>query len=176
MIIPAGYAKIGDFEFGEECKARCVVVVKIKGKGKIDKKASDGKSDAITTFKGREPADVSIELSWDTRDDDADTAIEDALRELAPRGPNGGKAFDFVSRRSDVHDVSKIVVEEIEGPNDTPGTTQSTAKISAASWAKQKNSTKTANGAGKGTTVDNFGGIPGNKVTFPPGNTPTVVP
>lgn len=144
--LPKGYVKIGDYELGVGCKARCVVVVKAKAKAKVDKKVSDGDDDATTVFKGKEPADFDLELSWNGDEEDADAAIEDILVALSPRGPNAGKAFAFAFTRSRVYACDKIEVDDIEGPHDVPGTAKCTAKIALSSWSKVK-------GKGKGKTT-----------------------
>jgi hypothetical protein len=142
-MTPAGYLKLGDHELGEGCAARCVVKVTHKAKAKVDKKPADGKSDAITTAKGREPADIDIELTWkvnpfDDSDVAADLEIRDVIADISPRGKKSGKPQEIVYRGSEIHDVTAMVIEEIEGPLDTPGSNQVSAKIKGASWNKQK--------------------------------------
>lgn len=139
--LPAGYIKIGPVEFGDDVPARCVVVVKCKSKRKVDKKAVDGKSDGTTTDKGREPADIEIDLSWNAYATNPDgssvnAAVEEALYQIGPRGPNGGIPQQAAFKRSRVHGVDAIEVEELDGPNDVPGTDLVTAKLKGASWSK----------------------------------------
>lgn len=183
MALPKGYVKIGPHELGVGCKALCVVKVTAKAKAKTDKKVSDGDDDATTVFKGKEPADFDLELSWNGDDDAADKAIEDILVQLSTRGANAGKSWTFDFRRARVYAAAAIVVDDVEGPNDVPGTSKCTAKLACSSWAKQQ-----GKGKGKTTTdpskwktghapigtVDGFGGN-GNTVVIPQ-KAPTVKP
>jgi hypothetical protein len=190
--LPAGYCKIGPQEFGDDVPARCVVTVEVKSKVKLDKKAVDGKSDGTTTNKGREPADVDIKLTWNRAalnpdGSSVDAAVEEALYQISPRGPNTGQPLDVGFKRSRVHGVDSMIVEEVDGPKDEPGTDLTTATIKGASWAKPSQAGQGAaktpddaqgadgTAANKTITVKGFGGDPNNTVTIPgaPSTTPT---
>lgn len=192
-ILPAGYLQIGPYEFGDGVPARCVVVVKPKSDSKIDKKEADGKSGAVTTWKGAKPSEWEVELTWNGSDLDADAAIEEILYQLSPVGPNQGKPWQFATKRARIHGTDNVIVENVDGPNDKPGSDQVDAKLKLTSWKKPA---ATASGQGKATTdtdpskwkggdpnqitpphttVTGFGGDPNNRVTFP-GNVPTIKP
>lgn len=174
--LPAGYLKIGDFEFGEDVACRCVVKITAKPKVKLDKKAVDGKSDGTTTNKGKDPCDLDVELTWNGARDDVDAAIEEALYQLSPRGPNSGTPQKVSYKRQRVHGVDSVIVEELDGPHDTPGDDKCTAKIKLVSWTKPA---AAGQGAGKtpdapkgSETVKGFGGTPGNTITITHPNPP----
>lgn len=168
--LPAGYIKIGAQEFGDDVPARCVVTIKkLVSKVKLDKKAVDGKSDGTTTNKGRDPADVEVSLVWNSSNADVDAAVEEALYQLSPRGPNSGQPMDVAFKRSRVAGVDKVIVEEVEGPIDTAGDDKSTATIKCASWTKPapagQGASKTATTATP-MVVKGFGSN-NNTITYP---------
>lgn len=164
--LPPGYLKLGDtVEFGEDVPARCVVkITKLQGKVKLDTKAVDGKSDGTTTNKGRMPGDLEVSLEWRSDDDDVDAAVEEALYQISPRGPNSGQPFKVAFKRSRILGADSVTVEELDGPIDTPGSTLSTAKLKLVTWVKPAQTGQGA--AATATTVKDFGGIKGNTVTF----------
>jgi hypothetical protein len=191
-VLPRGYLQIGGFEFGPGAQgptARCVVKLKPKSSGKVDKKPAQGSDDAKTTWQGRLPADLEYEFSWNAQDADADAAIEEALYQIGPRGPNKGQTQTISGGRLRVHATDQVIVDELEGPDDVPGTSLVTAKLKLSSISKQAQTKQTGTGdattptdpkkwTGGGqptTTVQGFGGDPNNKVTFP-GIVPTVTP
>jgi hypothetical protein len=189
--LPAGYIKLGQTEFGDDVPARCVVVVTPKAKRKLDKKAVDGKSDGTTTDKGREPRDIEVKLSWNREalnpdGSRVDDAVDEALYQISPAGPNGGQPLDASFKRSRIHGVDSIIVEELDGPHDDAGTDLSTCTIKGASWSKPsqagQGAAKTPDDAegsdgskSKPITVKGFGGDPNNTVTIPgaPSTAPT---
>lgn len=154
--LPAGYIRFGEHELGPTCAARCLVVLKPKSAGKVDKKESDGKSDAVTTWKGAKPAEWEATVTWNNRsgileDEENDARIEEILYQLSPRGPNPGQAWEFASKRSRIHGTQQAGIEEVEGPEDKPGSSEVSAKIKFASWSAPN---KTAQGQGKADTAD----------------------
>ena len=151
-VMPAGYLQLGEFELGVGTSALCVVTLKPKSGSKIDKKEADGKKGAATTYKGAKPADWECDLVWNNRpgiDDDNDAAIEEILYQLSPNGPNPGKAYDFAAKRARVHGTSQAVIEDVEGPEDAPGTSEVKAKIKFTAWTKPDATTQ---GQGDATT------------------------
>lgn len=190
----------GSVKFGSEVQfptnaGNCIVVVKFTSKGKVDKKEADGKDDAHTTWKGRAPAEIEINLSW-KEIEPTDQEVCDALYQISPRGPNSGKAWDFTvgdGRDAKIHNAPRVVIEDLDGPVRSPGKGEATAKIKCSSWTqptqangpgkattptdpqKWKGGSPYQQGSGPTTTVQGFGGDPNNKVTFP-GNVPTVKP
>ncbi len=150
VYLPKGYVQIGDFELGVGTVNRCVVVIKPKSDSKVDKKEADGKKGAVTTWKGAKPSQWDLELTWNVRDgivedEENDTRIEDILAELSPVGPNPGKPRQFASRRARIHATENVIVENIDGPDDKPGTSEVTAKLKLSSWTKPE-----ATAAGQG--------------------------
>lgn len=133
--LPAGYIKIGAYEFGPDVPARCVVTIsKLTSKVKLDKKAVDGKSDGTTTNKGRDPGDFEVSLEWNGADDAVDAAVAEALYQISPRGPNSGQPMAVAFKRSRVMAADNVIVEELDGPLDKAGTDLVTAKIKIATW------------------------------------------
>ena len=153
---PRGYLQLGTHEFGPGAPsdaARCVVTLKPKSKGKVDKKNAQGKDDAKTTWQGKDPADLEIEISWNSNDTAADAAIEDRLSDLNPRGPNGGKTLMIAARRLRIHAIDTIIIEEMDGPEDKPGTSLVSCKIKAASISKSAQAGQAGQGDAKTPTA-----------------------
>lgn len=134
--VAAGFLRLGAYQFGPNVAASCVVTVKPKSKGKVDKKAADGKNDAITTWKGQEPASLTIDLTWNGANLAVDRAVTANLYQISPRGPNAGQPMACAFKDSRIHGVSSLIVEELEGPERKPGTDLVTAKITATSWVQ----------------------------------------
>jgi hypothetical protein len=152
---PRGYLQLGTHEFGPgapSAAARCVVTIKPKAKGKVDEKAAQGKDDAKTTWQGKEPADLEITIQWNTRDAEADQAIEDRLADLNPRGPNGGLTLTIAARRLRIHAVDTVIIKEMDGPEDKPGTTLVDCKITCASISAQAQAGQSGQGDAKTPT------------------------
>jgi hypothetical protein len=166
--------RFGPHELGANCEARCIVVLKPKSAGKVDKKQADGKSDAATTWKGAKPAEWEAEISWNNRDgieadEENDARIEEILYQLSPRGPNPGKAWEFASKRSRIHGTSQVGIEDVEGPEDAPGSSEVKAKIKFASWAAPS---ETAKGQGEATQADKADNSQPNDPNAPAGGKP----
>lgn len=187
--LPVNYVQIGDFELGDGTPARCVLTIKPKSDSKVDKKEADGKSGAVTTWKGAKPVDWEVEIAWIRRNELAHETIVEILYQVSPSGPNPGKPQQFSHRYARIHGTDNVIVENVDGPNDKPGSDEVTAKLKLTSWKKPA-ATATGQGAAKTdtdptkwtggdphgpTTVGGFGGDPNNKVTFP-GSVPTVKP
>jgi hypothetical protein len=161
MSGPAGYLRLGPYELGDVgavpgVSGRCLVTIKAKSKGKVDNKESDGKSDAVSTWKGASPCDLDIDISWNNRpgieaDSLNDASIEGILAVLSPRGPSPGQPWECAFNRANAHGVSQIVIEELDGPTDEPGTSLVKAKLKASSWAEPD---KTAKGQGAAKTPE----------------------
>lgn len=139
MIPDAAYIKLGQWEFPSPDAPRVKVVVEFSGKGKVDKKESDGKSDAKTTWKGRAPCDVKITLTWPEWDWNGQT-VEDvyvrrALKELNPRGPKGGEPWEVTHIDAELFDVAAVMFESMPLKR-TEATSQLVAELSGASWVK----------------------------------------
>jgi hypothetical protein len=155
--------------------------VKIGSARKVDKKTGEKEDDAQTTDKGREARDVKITFSW--ADTEAANALADPIVEkLDPSNPKPGNPPDFAYERNGM-DIAKrknvraIKIEKAQGP-DADDAGKVTYEITASSFTAKP---KASPGAGTpkttqkfvevGATVQNFGGIPGNTVTLPPGTT-----
>jgi hypothetical protein len=153
--LPRGYVQIGAYEFGVGAvgpTSQCVVTIKPTSKGKVDEKNAQGKDDAKTTWQGKEPADLEIEIQWNSARDDVDQAIEEQLFQLSPRGPNGGQTQTIAGRRLRVHATTTILVKEMEGPEDKPGTTLVSCKMKVASISAQAQTQQTGQGDAKTPT------------------------
>lgn len=148
-----GYVKLGQWEFPPADAPRVKVVVEITGKAKIDKKESDGKDDAKTTFKGKSPAEGKVTFSWPEWEPligqtPEDVYMRKALRELNPRGPKAGEPWELTHVDAELFDVDSFMFEQLSLKR-ADGTNQITAELSSASWVKPK---ATAQGAGKAKT------------------------
>lgn len=154
-ILPANYLQIGPYELGTGTDAKCIVIAKPKSDSKVDKKEADGKNGAVTTWKGAKPSQWEIDLSWNRSDVAADAAIEEILYQVSPVGPNPGKPWTWSSRRARIHGTDTVIVENVDGPDDEPGTDLVKAKLKATSWKK---STATTQGQGKADTDDDPAG------------------
>lgn len=134
-----GFCTIGTWQF-PPTSGSCTVLVSIEAEGKVDEKEADGKDDATTTWKGRKPASVKISLSWRAFNwqgqTPANVDIRAALKDLSPRGMNGGKAWEFTHCDAEVHGVLSIIIKKISGPKWELGSDKVTADIEAASWVK----------------------------------------
>lgn len=126
-----------------------VVTLTFKSGQKLDKKESDGKDDARVTFKGRKACEIKITMTWvaprvikgERFFAEADDAATEMLKAISPRGPNAGTAWEFAvtgdaADAARIHDVRSIMVDDIDGPNTTPGSGLKTATITASSWTK----------------------------------------
>ena len=138
-----------------------VVVVTFKGGQKLDKKEADGKDDARVSAKGRKLCDIKIAMTWivprviagERFFGEAEDTANTMLKAISPRGPNAGMAWEFTvtgesAETAKIHDVRSVMIDDIEGPNPSPGSGLKTATITASSW------TKPTATAGKAKTPD----------------------
>jgi hypothetical protein len=186
--LPRNYVQIGDFELGDGTDAQCVLTIKPKSDSKVDKKEADGKSGAVTTWKGAKPTEWEIDIAWITRHATAHDAILEILYQLSPVGPNPGKAQQFAHASARIHGTDNVIVENVEGPDYKPGTDEATAKLKVTSWKKpaataqgqgasktDTDPTKWAGGAG-GSGAGQAGGTGQNTWHIGAAGTPSVVP
>ncbi len=106
MSAATGTVQIGTWRFPPPEDAQGVAVLKWSSGVKLDKKETDGKNDARTTFKGRQTGEVKITLRWKERDASGATTKIDGyvtrmLVDLSPRGPNGGTPYEIVAKDRD---------------------------------------------------------------------------
>jgi len=168
---PANVVQVGDRSWPDPSWGRHggYAVFKPKGKLKVDEKASDGKSDAKVTCKGKEPPSADLELHWvdDTDVEGEPGPIETQATELiqfwSPLGENYGEAFEFVHPDAAAFGFDKIMFKEIEITRE-PGQGKCVFKIGK--WGppdkKDKDDTKTTGAADKWDVDAN-----GKKVTNP---------
>jgi hypothetical protein len=153
------FVKLGEWGFPSQDAPRVKVVVEISRKAKVDKKESDGKNDAKTTFKGKSPADVKVTFTWPEwmpaetapfGKTPEDVYVRKALRELNPGGPKGGQPWELTHVDAELFDVASVLFESLTVKR-TEGTNQITAELSGASWVKPA---ATAAGKGAAKTPD----------------------
>lgn len=144
-------------------------LITYKSSAKIDLKESDGQDDGRTTFKGKKPAEGTIEIYFvdDPRIPEIHKAAMDMIRALSPRGPNAGKPWELSAPRQSAHYISAIEIKDLDGPNDQFGSNELVAKFTWASWSPPKPSTK-----GKGATPK----VPYKWHAEPKGKTPAPTP
>lgn len=176
---------IGEFQFtlhddGRHEPEGIAWSVEIGSRRKVDEKVADKDDDALATDKGREVRSVTIKLSCND-DPESLARLGPIVEKLDPSQakPGNPPAFAYERHGLDIakaKNVRAILIKEAKGPNVSDAGVVS-YEITASSWAQPKPSA----GAGTpkesqqwynvGTTVHNFGGIPGNTVTFVPGTT-----
>lgn len=176
---------IGDFQFtvhddGRHEPEGIAWSVEIGSKRKVDEKVAEKDDDAHATDKGREVRSVTIKLSCND-DPESLARLGPIIEKLDPSQakPGNPPAFAYERHGFDIakaKNVRAILIKEAKGPN-VADTGVVSYEITASSWAQPKPS------PGAGTpkdsqkfvlntvAVQNFGGIPGNTVTFPPGTT-----
>lgn len=150
-----GVVSIGKWTYPPPVVGGGVAVVDPSGGAKIEKKTSKGKSNAVSSFSGKEVGDVKITLTWAEKHP-ANAYTVQMLTDLSPRGPNAGDPQDFNSDDAAVHQISSIIIEKIDGPKRAPGTGQATAEITATSWTKPAAVPAAANAAKTPTTADQW--------------------
>ena len=75
------------------------------------------------------------------------------MTDLGPRGPNGGKTLTIAARRLRVHAIDTVIIEDMEGPEDKPGTTLVSCKIKCASISKNAQAGQAGQGDAKTPTT-----------------------
>lgn len=140
MSTSRGTVQIGSWRFPPPEDAQGVALLKWASSAKLDKKPTDGKNDARTTFKGRETGEVKITLKWKDIDaTGAATKIDDyatrMLADLSPRGPNAGTPYELVAKDQEIHAAHNVIAEKLEGPDRAPGV-EATAILSCSTWTK----------------------------------------
>jgi hypothetical protein len=178
------------------------IKVHYKASGKVDQKEHDGADDGTSTWKGRKPRDIEIELTWlydaragtggaggdslgsggDTIGADVEGGIVhqevcDVLDKLTPASPDAGKPFDFSesdARAQKIANVKSILVKELDlSPPDYDKGTR-TAKISADSWVKPKPKAPDATKTPRDPSGWRLGHPPGGTTTGFGGNNNTI--
>lgn len=185
---------IGDITLDEDSDDEIKFVVEISSARKLDTKEGDGDDDGTITRKGRKVRDVTIRLSWpsdEVANSKAVGIIEKLDACLVLGKGSDPPSFGYERDGMDVGQlkaVRAIEIEETKGPNRTDKG-ENEYEIKAKSWVKPppKANTKAGTTAtdpkmwtAKKSGVANFGGIPGNTVTFggqtPKTPAPTVKP
>ncbi len=142
------------------------IKVTYKPKGKVDSKEASGKDDGTTTWKGRQPREPEVEISWlyDLKATDEEEGgkvnqeVMDVLDVLTPASDeHPGDPWDFAesdSRAQKFARVKAVIIEEIElSPEDFEKGTR-TAKFKMKSYSK-KAQTGTGKDASKTPTAEN---------------------
>jgi len=115
-------------------------VVEYTSKRNIDKKASQGKDDAVATDKGRHVRDVTLTVSWPDIER-LNLMMAPVVTDWDPAGDKGGKPFQWTHERNGldmgaVKSVRAVIFEEAEGPNVEAGSGTNIVKYKLTSWVK----------------------------------------
>ena len=121
------------------------VAITYKSSGELKHVKAQGKDDSRDTWLGRNTGKVKITISWKqdtvppTENIDGrgpiSSFVHDFLADIDPRGPNGGKPFQFVEDDADISVITSVIIEDLERTK-TPGSQLRTATISASTWVK----------------------------------------
>ncbi len=136
---------------------------------KTDDQKASGTDKAKIKVSGVENAKGAIKFQWTQASDDVMFAF---MMDVDPNGPNKGKPLDVVHPEFTLNRVSQILPTQWKKLIRKGDWRERTLEIKewtapAAATAGATTTPKSAGAASGSTTVTGFGGIPGNKVTFP---------
>lgn len=115
-------------------------VVEYTSKRNIDKKASQGKDDAVATDKGRHVRELTFTVSWPDIER-INVMMGPVVADWDPAGDKGGKPFEWSHERNGLDlgaakSVRAVLFEEAEGPNVEAGSGTAIVKYKLTSWVK----------------------------------------
>ncbi len=137
--VPAGEYSVGKWKWSARYGS---VAIKYNGSGDWKTVKADGKNDSRQTWLGRKNAEIEIEsVCKDDKPDDVgidgeiNNYARQMIRDLNPRGPNGGKPFAWSEDDQDAFNVYDVTVDHVTLKR-TPGAGSFTVSWKLSSWVK----------------------------------------
>lgn len=136
--MPAGEYSIGRWKW---TAAYGNVSIRYKGQGDWKDVKADGRNDSRKTWLGRKNAEIEIKSVC--KDDKGDGIVDgeinnyvrSMMRDLGPRGPNGGKPWAWTEDDQDAFNVYDVTVDDVSIDR-VPGVGSFTVTWRLSSWVK----------------------------------------